>query len=158
MSDRNTDKIILTHSGIAELEQELEELTNVQMPKIVARIANAREQGDLSENADYHSARDEQDILQARINDIQDILSKAEIAEKGNAGEISLGSIVKLEMIGKGKKFTYTISGEYESDPAEGKISIESPVGKALKGKSKGDKVSVSVPAGEIEYKILEVK
>ena len=158
MSDKNTDTIILTQSGMAELQDELKELKEVQMPKVIDRIANAREQGDLSENADYHSARDEQDILQARINDIEEILSKAELASEASGNEISLGSIVELELVGKGKRFTYTISGEYESDPAEGKVSIESPVGKALKGKSKGDKVAVEVPAGKIEYKILSIK
>ena len=158
MSDKNTDTIMLTQSGMAELQDELKELKEVQMPKVIDRIANAREQGDLSENADYHSARDEQDILQARINDIEEILSKAELASESSSHDISLGSVVELEIVGKGKKFTYTIAGEYESDPAEGKISIESPVGKALKGKSKGDKVEVEVPAGKIEYKILSIK
>lgn len=157
MADKNLDTIILTQTGLAELEEELKELKEVQMPKVIDRIANAREQGDLSENADYHSARDEQAILQARINDIEDIISKAEIATATSGNEVALGSVVEIELVGKGKKFTYTIAGEYESDPAEGKISIESPVGKALKGKSKGDKVEVEVPAGKIEYKILKI-
>ena len=158
MADKNLDTIILTQTGLAELEEELKTLKEVQIPKVIDRIANAREQGDLSENADYHSARDERDILQARINDIEEIISKAEVATASSGSEVALGSVVEIELVGKGKKFTYTIAGEYESDPAEGKVSIESPVGKALKGKSKGDKVVVEVPAGKIEYKILSIK
>jgi transcription elongation factor GreA len=153
-----SDTITITQNGLEELKQELEQLQNVQMPKVIERIANAREQGDLSENADYHSARDERDILQARVNEIQEIIGKAKVVTAKNTATISLGSFVTLELVGKKKTVTYQIAGEYESDPAEGKISIESPVGKALIGKKKGDTVEVSTPAGKITYKILEVK
>lgn len=155
-----SDTITITQAGFEELQQELRELKTVAMPKVIDRISNAREQGDLSENADYHSARDERDILQARINEIEEILAKVEVKAVAakKAGIISLGSIVTLEIIGKSKKLTYTMSGEYESNPAEGKISIESPVGKALLSKSKGDKVEVQTPAGQVTYKILEIK
>lgn len=152
------DTIILTQSGYDELQAELKELKEVSIPKVIERIANAREQGDLSENADYHSARDERDILQARINDIEEILAKAQVKSVKNTGVVALGSTVVMEIVGKGKKITYQMSGEYESNPAEGKISIESPVGKALLKKSKGDKVEVETPAGKTTYKILEVK
>lgn len=153
-----SDTITITQTGLEELKQELEQLQTVQMPKVIERIANAREQGDLSENADYHSARDERDILQARINEIEEILLKAKVVTARTTTTISLGSIVTLELVGKKKTVTYQIAGEYESDPTEGKISIESPVGKALIGKKKGDSVEVSTPAGKITYKILEVK
>lgn len=155
-----SDTITITQSGFEELQQELLELKTVAIPKVIERIANAREQGDLSENADYHSARDERDILQARINEIEEILAKVEVKVTAatKAGIISLGSLVTLELIGKNKKVTYQMSGEYESNPAEGKISIESPVGKSLLGKSKGDKVEVTTPAGKIVYKVLEIK
>lgn len=158
--DLSQDTITLTSAGLSDLQQELQTLKEVQMPKVVARIAVAREQGDLSENADYQSARNEQEILQARIDEIEEILSKATVAadNNGKSSVISMGSTVILEMLGKGQKVTYILGGQYESTPAEGKISIESPVGKALLGKSKGDKVSVEVPAGKMEYKILEVK
>jgi transcription elongation factor GreA len=155
-----SDTITITQAGFEELQQELLELKNVAIPKVIERISNAREQGDLSENADYHSARDERDILQARINEIEEILAKVEVkvtAAKVN-GIISLGSVVSLEIVGKSKKLTYIMSGEYESNPAEGKISIESPVGKALLKKGKGDKVEVQTPAGQVTYKILEIK
>lgn len=153
-----SDSITITQTGYEELQQELLELKTTSMPKVIDRIANAREQGDLSENADYHSARDERDILQARINDIEDILAKAKVTIAKNTGSVSLGTTVVLEMVGKGKKITYHMAGEYESNPSEGKISIESPVGKALLKKSKGDKVEVDTPAGKITYKILEIK
>ena len=155
-----SDTITITQSGFEELQQELQELKTVAMPKVIDRIANAREQGDLSENADYHSARDERDILQARINEIEEILLKSKVSASSinNTGMVALGSIVTLEVVGKNKKISYQMSGEYESNPAEGKVSIESPVGKALLKKSKGDQVQVKTPAGEITYKILEIK
>lgn len=153
-----SDGIKITQAGFEELQQELQELKTVAMPKVIARIANAREQGDLSENADYHSARDERDILQARINEIEEILLKAQVTAVKNTGAVSLGSIVTLEMVGKKKQLTYQMTGEYESNPSEGKISIESPVGKALLSKKKGDSVEVTTPAGKITYKILEIK
>lgn len=153
-----SDTITITQTGYEELQQELLELKSEAMPRVIERISNAREQGDLSENADYHSARDERDILQARINEIEGILAKAEITVVKNTSSVSLGSKVTLEVLGKSKKITYQMSGEYESNPAEGKISIESPVGKALFKKSKGDKVEVETPAGKITYKILEIK
>lgn len=155
-----SDTITISQSGFDELQQELLELKTVAIPKVIERIANAREQGDLSENADYHSARDERDILQARINEIEEILAKVEVkaTASAKAGVISLGSLVTLELVGKNKKVTYQMSGEYESNPSEGKISIESPVGKSLLGKSKGDKVEVITPAGQIIYKVLEIK
>jgi len=153
-----SDTITITQTGLEELNQELAQLQNVQMPKIIERISNAREQGDLSENADYHSARDERDILQARINEIEEILQKAKVVTAVTSTSVSLGAIVTLELVGKKKTVTYQISGEYESDPAEGKISIESPVGKALVGKKKGDLVEVVTPAGKTNYKIISIK
>lgn len=154
------DTISITQTGFEELQQELLELKEVKMPKVIDRISNAREQGDLSENADYHSARDERDMLQARINAIEEILLKTTVTAsvKTVAGIVTLGSVVSLEIVGKNKKLTYIMSGEYESNPSEGKISIESPVGKALLKKSKGDKVEVQTPAGQVTYKILEIK
>jgi transcription elongation factor GreA len=161
--DPGQDTITLTQSGLLELQQELKTLREVQMPKVVERIATAREQGDLSENADYHSARNEQEILQARIDEIEEILAKATIvddvpANSKKSSRVQMGSTVVLSLVGKDRKVTYSLGGQYESTPAEGKISVESPVGKALLGKSKGDKVTVEVPAGKMEYLILEIK
>ena len=154
-----SDQITITQTGFEELQQEILELKTIKMPKVIERISNAREQGDLSENADYHSARDERDMLQARINAIEEILVNSKVtASLKNTGSVALGSVVTLEIVGKGKKITYQMSGEYESNPAEGKISIESPVGKALLKKSKGETAEVKTPAGQVTYKILEVK
>lgn len=153
-----SDTITITQTGLEELNQELDQLQTVKMPKVIERIANAREQGDLSENADYHSALDERDMLQARVNEIQEILQKAKVVTAVASNSVSLGAIVTLELVGKKKTVTYQISGEYESDPAEGKISIESPVGKALVGKRKGETVEVVTPAGKTTYKIISIR
>lgn len=153
-----SDTITLTQAGLLDLQQELEQLKTVQMPKVVERIAAAREQGDLSENTDYASAKDEQAIVQARINEIEEILSKAKVVNGQRSTVVALGSTVTLQPLGKKQQITYNIVGEYESDPAEGKISVQSPVAKALIGKSKGSKVEVTAPAGKIEYEILAVK
>jgi transcription elongation factor GreA len=153
------DFIELTQEGLEELKAEIEELTNVKMPAIVKRVSSAREQGDLSENADYQSARDEQGIIQARINEIEAIVVRAKIIKQSKKGNIGMGSEVKVQLKGKSNKtFSYHIVGEFESDPEEGKISSVSPLGKALVKKKKGDIVEVNAPAGKIEYKILEVK
>lgn len=158
MSKDPSGTITLTSSGLFDLQQEVEELKNVKMPKVVDRIATAREQGDLSENADYASAKDEQAILQARIDELEEIISKAKVVNGRHGGVVSLGSTVIVQPVGKKQQLTYNIVGEYESDPAEGKISVQSPVAKALIGKSKGIKVEVNIPAGKIEYEIIEVK
>jgi transcription elongation factor GreA len=153
-----TDQTIqLTQTGVDELNQELDELIKVKVPKVIERVANAREQGDLSENADYQSARDEQDILQARINEIETILARAKvISNKKGIATVGMGSTVILKLAGK--KITYTLVGEFEADPEGGKISVVSPLGKALMGKKKGDSISVKAPIGEVTYEIVEIK
>ncbi|MFA6813936.1 MAG: transcription elongation factor GreA [Candidatus Pacebacteria bacterium] len=153
----NQDKIILTEEGLADLNAELKDLKEVQMPKVVARIANARDQGDLSENSDYHSALDEQAMLNARIDQIENIIDKSKVVKEQSGHLITLGSKVKLKSMNTKKTLVYSLVGQYESDPQEGKISIESPVGKSLLGKKKGDKAVVETPAGKIEYLILDV-
>lgn len=153
----NQDTIILTEEGLADLKAELKDLKEVQMPKVVSRIANARDQGDLSENSDYHSALDEQAMLNARIDQIESVIDKAKVVKEQSGHLITLGSKVKLELLTNKKKFTYSLVGQYESDPEEGKISIESPVGKSLLGKKKGDRAVVETPTGKIEYLILNV-
>ncbi len=153
----NQNQIILTEDGLADLKAELKDLKEVQMPRVVARIANARDQGDLSENSDYHSALDEQAMLNARIDQIENALDKAKVVKEQSGHLVTLGSRVQLHLITTDKKFTYSLVGQYESDPEEGKISIESPVGKALMGKQKGDRVLVETPAGKMEYLIKDV-
>lgn len=161
MSDGyTTDQTIqLTQAGVDELRQEADELIKVKMPKIIERVSNAREQGDLSENADYHSARDEQAITQARINEIEEILYRAKVvATKKGVAAVGMGSTVRVKIKGKtSKEMKVTLVGEFEADPEEGKISVVSPMGKALMGKKKGDSVSVKAPAGEVTYEIVEI-
>ncbi|HCC84428.1 MAG TPA: transcription elongation factor GreA [Candidatus Pacebacteria bacterium] len=152
--------IQLTQVGVDELRQELDELIKVRMPKIIERVANAREQGDLSENADYHSARDEQAITQARINEIEIILMRSVVvSNKKGISTVGMGSTVTIKLMTKtAKKITMTLVGEFEADPEAGKISVVSPMGKAMMGKKKGDQISVKAPAGEVAYEILEIK
>ncbi len=160
MPDKASQTTIqLTQVGLDELNQELHELVKNRLPKIIERVANAREQGDLSENADYQSAMDEQSIAEARIFDIEEIISKAKVvANKKSGSSIGMGSVVTLTLKGTTKKLTITVVGEFESDPDSGKVSSVSPMGKAIMGKNKGDSVTVKAPAGEIVYTITDIK
>lgn len=161
MSDTvSATTIQLTQTGLDELKAELHELVKNKLPKIIERVANAREQGDLSENADYQSARDEQAIVQARVIEIEEIIAKAKVVSTKKAGgsQVAMGSIVTLTQGNNAKKLVFTVVGEFEADPENGKISSVSPVGKAIFGKKKGDSVVVKAPAGELTYKITEIK
>jgi len=153
-------KIQLTIEGLEELKSELKELKEVKLPKVIARVSSAREQGDLSENADYHSAKEEQNFVETRISEIQDVISRSVVVkESKGTSKVSIGSRVELTLKGKpGKTFTYEVVGEFESDPEEGKISSVSPIGKALLGKKKGESVTVVIPAGEAIYHIEDIQ
>ena len=144
--------ITLTQKGKEDLEKELKSLIDGRA-EITEKIATARAFGDLSENEDYSAARTEQKVAEGRILEIEDILKNAKIIESSASDKISLGSIVTVEL--KGKTFTYSIVGPVEANPLEGKISNESPVGKALLGKKSGD--SYTLPNGTIG-KITNVK
>ena len=153
------DKIELTPAGLKEIEEELRELEEEKLPQVLRRIAVAREMGDLSENSEYHSARDEKTLIETRISQIKDVLSRAKVVHKSRSDKtIGMGNVVKVKRKGDGQVFTFTIAGEFEADPKNGKISIASPVGKALLDKSKGESVKVEIPAGVVEYKILSIK
>ncbi|HYD35652.1 MAG TPA: transcription elongation factor GreA [Vitreimonas sp.] len=161
MNDTLNHKAIqLTAEGLEELQKELKELVEVKLPEAVARVAKAREYGDLSENAEYHSAREDQQLLEARISEIEDVLSRAQVVKQTKSHTaVGMGSQVTVCMSGKkAKQMVITIVGEFEADPTAGKISSVSPLGKALMSKKKGDKVKVKAPAGEVEYEILEIK
>lgn len=153
-------KIQLTADGLEELKAELDELTNVKLPKIVERVANAREKGDLSENADYQSARDEQTLTHARMSDVERVIENATVVKQTTSHQkIGMGSTTVVMIKGNTKKtYTYHMVGEFESDPEEGKVSIVSPIGKALMNKRKGDEVIVKAPAGNIVYVVKEIK
>jgi transcription elongation factor GreA len=144
----------LTVEGKKELEAELEEL-KPQRAIIAEKIANARDYGDLSENAEYDAAREEQGLLESRIAEVEEILKNADIIEAGKSdGTVKVGSTVDLY---NGKNVTYQVVGPVEADPIEGKISNESPIGAALIGKKTGDKVTIKTPKGEMSYAIKKV-
>ncbi len=144
----------LTHEGVEELKTELSELTAQRGP-IAERIKTAREFGDLSENAEYSSARQEQERVESRISDIENILLNVEIIQKSAKSDVvSLGSTVVLE---NGTKKQFTIVGTVEADPLNGKISDESPIGQALLGKKLGDQVEIKTPAETATYKIATI-
>lgn len=140
-----------------ELEQELKDLRLGKLPELAKRIDDARQLGDLSENAEYHAAREEMAWTQSRMKEIQYILDNAEIIEEGGSGDsIGLGSTIIVEF--NGVKRELSVVGAQEAEPMAGKISNESPLGKAFMGHKKGDKVEVQVPAGVQVYKIIQVK
>lgn len=141
----------ITEAGRKELEAELEELKS-RRGDIADKIAEARDYGDLSENAEYDSAREEQGLVETRIAEIEDILMNAEEIKAGKSNKVRLGSTVQLK---NGKKdYSYTIVGPVEADPAQGRISNESPIGVALMDKVVGDKVKITTPKGDTEYLI----
>jgi transcription elongation factor GreA len=146
----------LTIEGEARLRAELDELTRVKRPAVIARIRTAKEHGDLKENSEYHAAREEQSFLEGRVQAIEARLRTAVIVEAPTAGSrVGLGSVVTVD--DEGEAVTYTIVGADESDPARGRISSSSPVGRALLGRDIGDQVAVATPAGETHYRILEI-
>jgi transcription elongation factor GreA len=144
----------ITDEGKAELETELLELKS-RRGAIADKIAEARDFGDLSENAEYDSAREEQGLVESRIAEIEDILLNADIIKGGSKTKVDLGSKVELK-IGK-KTVVYTVVGPVEADPLEGKISNESPIGVALMGKKVGDTITITTPKGEISYEIVKI-
>ena len=152
-------KNILTYTGLKKYEDELHDLKVNKRQEIAQKIKEAREQGDLSENAEYDAAKDEQRDMEARIEEIEQILKNAVVIdEKFEKGVISLGCHVLLEDISLGKEVTYHIVGSTEANSLKGKISNESPVGKALLGKKVGDTVTVETQVGELTYKVLEIQ
>jgi transcription elongation factor GreA len=146
----------LTAEGAARLQAELEELTVVRRPEVIARIRTAKEHGDLKENAEYHAAREEQSFLEGRVQALEARLRGAPIVDAPAAGaRVGLGSKVTVEH--EGETMTYTIVGASDSDPASGRISSSSPVGRALIARDVGDDVAVVTPAGERRYRIVAI-
>lgn len=152
-----SDTQYMSQEKIDSLKAELEDLKNNKAPQLRKRIDEARQMGDLSENAEYHAAREELAWVQSRLGEINVILDNAEVILSGqdDNGKVSIGSTVKVEVGGKEKEFM--IVGAQEADPLHGKISNESPLGSALLGKKKGDKVEVKVPSGTQVYKVLKI-
>ena len=155
----NNKKIYLTKEGLAVLKKEYDELTKIKRPDVLERVTQARNMGDLSENAEYVASREELTFIDGRVDELEIILKQAIIIrENANASNhaIKLGSTVTLHS--NGKKEIFTLVGEWEADPTNKKISHESPLGKVLIGKKVGEKVQVEAPAGKITYAVISVK
>lgn len=147
----------MTKVGIEALSKELNELMKIKRPKLVERLAFARGEGDLSENSDYQSAREELEFMDGRISEIEGVLKNASIVSvSGKSGGIGVGTKVTIKF--NGEKHVFEMVGEWEADPVNKKISPGSPLGKALFGKKVGDKAEVEAPAGNITYEILAVE
>ncbi len=155
------NKVPLTKAGADSLDAELKELKSVRRPKVIQAIAEAREHGDLKENAEYHAAREEQGFIEARIKDLEGKLSNAQIIDVTtlkNDGRVVFGTTVVLYDEEQDKKITYQIVGEDEADIKAGKISYSSPVAAAMIGKEIDDVALVKAPNGDKEYEIVDVK
>lgn len=152
-------KIYLTPEGREELREELDELVKVKRPALAERLRKAIAQGDLSENADYKAAKEEQSFLEGRIQEIEATLRSAEIIKPtGNSEEVSLGSRVTVVEEGGETPEEFRIVGTAEADPIDGKVSHKSPMGKALLGREVGDVVTVEAPGGEIAFRITNIE
>lgn len=151
--------VYLSKEKLHELEKELTDLKTRGRKEMAQRIAEARAHGDLSENAEYDAAKDAQGLLELKISKLEKMLAKAKIIDKSKIpeGEVGILSTVKVENLKLNKVFDYTIVSPEEADLSKGKISFESPVGKALLGAKVGDVVNASVPAGVIKFKVIEV-
>lgn len=155
------NNVPMTAVGALKLSEELERLKKVERPNVVKAIAEARSHGDLKENAEYHAAKEQQGFIEARIRDIEDRLSRAniiDVTKVSNDGKVVFGATVSLVNMDTDEQVIYQIVGEEEADIRLGKISFTSPIAKAIIGKFKGDSVEVKTPSGLIEYEIDEVR
>lgn len=153
-------KNLLTYEGLQKLESELHNLKVVKRKEVAQKIKEAREQGDLSENAEYDAAKDEQRDIETQIAELEEILKNAEVVQDNNTDKdaIKMESVVKLHDVEYDEDIEYVIVGSSEADSLNNKISNESPLGAAMLGKKVGDTVKVEAPAGVIEYKIISVQ
>ena len=154
------DRVPMTREGYEKLKTDLDRMQNGEMLEVTKRIATAREMGDLSENAEYHAAKERQGMIEARIKDLEDKLSRAEIIDpaKLSGTKVAFGATVKLSNIETEEETVYRLVGADEANLDQGSISITSPLARALIGREVGDEVKVRMPAGERLYEILEVE
>ena len=154
------ERVPMTVPGYAHLESELQRLKAVERPRIIAAISEARAHGDLSENAEYHAAKEQQGLNEARVADLEDKISRADVIDitKLSGETIKFGATVSLEDDDNNEKVKYTIVGDLEANLREGKISISSPIARALMGKIKGDSVEVTTPKGSRSFQVLKVE
>jgi len=154
------DRVLLTKKGAEDLQAELKNLKSVERPKVIQDIAEARAHGDLSENAEYHAAREQQSFIEGRIKELEGNLGVAEVIDTAKLnvdGKVVFGALVKLYDEEADAEVSYQIVGDLEADIAKGRISLSSPIGRALIGKFEGDEFTFQAPAGEKAYEILEV-
>jgi transcription elongation factor GreA len=153
------NKVPITREGLERLRGELRHILTVERPKNIKAIEEARSHGDLNENAEYHAAKERQSLLNAKINELETAINTSEVIEIDELrGErIVFGTKVELENLASGQKVIYQLVGPYESEPESGKISVTSPLGKALIGKEEGDTVKINTPGGIQEFDVLEI-
>jgi len=153
------EKIPITEEGLDKIRKELNRLKKVERPKNIRAIEEARSHGDISENAEYHAAKEAQSFLAARINELQNVISSSEViqVEKGSVTNVVFGRTVLLYNIQTEEEISYQLLGPYESDPDNGRISVKSPLGQALIGRNIGDEVKVRTPRGIQEFEILKI-
>ena len=153
------EKIPLTRPGFDKLDAELKHLKSVERTAIIAAISEAREHGDLSENAEYHSAKEKQSFIEGRIKELEGVISLAEVIDTSKlSGPIKFGAVVGLVDEDTDEKRTYQIVGEYEADIEKGRLNVRSPLARALIGKTVGDNVEVRTPGGDRAYEILSIR
>ena len=154
------DKMPITKEGLEKLRQELHTIITIDRPKNIKAIEEARSHGDLNENAEYHAAKETQSFLEAKINELEMAISRSDVIEISNepSENIIFGSTVELKNLANNQTVTYQLVGPYESNPEDGKISITSPLGKALIGNEEGDYIKLKTPGGVQEFEILEIK
>lgn len=150
----------MTAEGLARLEEEVRYLRNSARPEVIKAIAQAREHGDLSENAEYHAARDRQSFIEGRLGELEDKIARAEVIDvtKLSGNTVKFGATVTIVDEDTDEKLTYQLVGEDEADVKRGRLAITAPLARALIGKEKGDSVEVNTPKGEKVYEILKVK
>ncbi len=155
-----SDLIPMTRTGYEKIKAEVEHMENVEMPAVAKRIAEARGEGDLSENAEYHGARESQGMLQAKINLLRDKLARASLVDPSKLpkGEVAFGSTVVVKDLDFDDEETFILVGAGEEDYDAGKILVTSPLAQGLLGKKVGDKVEIPVPKGKMRFKVLEIR
>jgi len=157
--ERRMEKIAMTRAGFDRLDEELKHLKSVERPAIITAIAEARDLGDLKENAEYHSAREKQGFIEGRIKELEAIIGLAEVMDPAKlSGPIKFGATVEIVDEDTDEEKTYQIVGEHEANIEAGKLNIKSPLARALIGKEEGDSVEVRTPGGTRSYEILTIK
>jgi transcription elongation factor GreA len=153
------DKVPMTPEGHLRMREELNQLRSVERPAIIQAIATAREHGDLSENAEYHAARERQSFVEGRVKELENKLARAEVIDpsKLSGDRVAFGATVKLSNVDTGEEVSYRILGADESDLAKGSIGITSPLARSLIGKRVGDEVKMRMPGGERTYEVLDI-